>query len=188
MKRIWFSQQAPFGHMPLRAGLGLITEEELRMHGVFNGTACHEAILKTHQRTCKSLTDIGYAPEMLCPKLYTTRTHPLSGEYFVVEGSRFKAKPVEPRIEFKVTPICLVDFKNKVFLDLNSKKFFAEWNYFTTYSPENGHTTFPEHDLGIKGVSFSNLRDELLRLNKKATIDTAFFINKLEPIGARTGA
>lgn len=184
-KRIWFTQQAPFGHMPLRAGLGLCTLEELRDRGIFYGTEAKEAILKTHQRTCKSLTDIGYNPEMLCPKRYTTRTHRLSGKYYVVEGSRFKAKPVEPRIEFVVTNTWELNLNTGTILGLTNKipatpmplKMFVDWDY-----PE---LTIPELDLGFHGASLDMLRSELLRLNKKASIDTTFYVNKLEPIKTR---
>lgn len=182
MKRIWFTQQKPFGYMPLRAGLRLCTLEELRERGIFYGSEAKEAILRTHQRTCKSLTDIGYNPEMLCPKLYTTRTHRLSGEYYVVEGSRFKAKPVEPRIEFVVSNTWELNLSSGNILGLTNKipsvpmplEKFMDWDY-----PE---FTIPELDLGFRGASFKMLRAELLHLNKKATIETPFFINKLEPI------
>jgi len=39
-----------------------------------------------------------------------------------------------------------------------------------------------EKDLGVKGATFEQLRDELLRLNKKATLDTPFYVNLLEPM------
>lgn len=117
-----------------------------------------------------------------CPKLFTTRLHPLSGECYVVEGSRYKAHPVKPRIEFHASPVCLIDFRSKVFLDLDHHGFWHEWDHFTTYDNDVGHTTFAEYDIGIRGASFSDLRDTLLRLNKKATINTPFFVNKIEPL------
>ncbi len=52
MKRIFFTQQKPFGYVPLRAGLGLITEEDLREYGDFYGSEDKDAILKMHQRSC----------------------------------------------------------------------------------------------------------------------------------------
>jgi len=154
--------------MPLRAGLGLISNEKLREYAVFNGSKVKEAILKAYQQTCKSLTDIRYSPEMLCPKIYTTRTHHLSGEYIVVEGSRFKAKPVVPEIRFKVTKVASLNLHDGV----------------ATFPPmfDFSWKTFPEKDLGVKGAAFEQLRDELLHLNKKATLDTPFYINRLEPL------
>jgi len=137
VKRIWMVQQKPFDYRPLRAGLGLITEE-LDAPGMTG----------------------------LCPKIYTTRTHRLSGEYYVVEGSRFKAKPVVPEIRFKVTTVASLNLHDGVVTF--PPRFDFSWK------------TFPEKDLGVKGATFEQLRDELLRLNKKATIDTPFFVNKLE--------
>lgn len=147
MKRIWFTQQKPFDYRPLRAGLELITGRELNAPGMTG----------------------------LCPKIYTTRTRQLSGEYYVVEGSRFKAKPVEPRIEFRVTDSCKLDLRNALVIsDVGWAK--------TSILDRNG-LTFAELDLGIKGATFEQLRDELLRLNPKATIDTPFYVNRLEPYG-----
>ena len=138
----WFIQQKPFGYVPLRAGLGLITNDELR--------------------------EFPPSLEMLCKKIYTTRTHRLSGEYVVVEGSRFKAKPVVPEIRFKVSKVAD--------LNLHGVVFFPPGNEF-----DFSWKTFAEQDLGYCGATFEQLRDELLRLNKKATIETPFYINRLEP-------
>ncbi len=142
MKRIYFSQQKPFGYAPLRAGLGLIPENEL--------------------------------PQTLCQKIYTTRTHRLSGEYVVVEGSRFKAKPVEPEIKFNVSISEEIDLKRGIF-----KK---DDNIIGWAIANRGDLTYPELDLGIKGATFELLKNELLRLNKKATIETPFYVSVLEPI------
>ncbi|MFH0904507.1 MAG: hypothetical protein V1854_04885 [Methanobacteriota archaeon] len=168
-KRVWFIQQKPYDHMPLRAGLGLISNEELREYAVFNGSKVKEAILKAHQRTYKSLTDFEYNPEMLCPKIYTTRTHRLSGEYYVVEGSRVKAKPVVPEIGFKVSKVADLNLHGVVSFP-PGQEFDFSWK------------TFPEKDLSVKNATFEQLRDELLRLNKKATLDTPFYVNLLEPV------
>jgi len=146
-KRIWFTQQAPFDYLPLKAGLGLVTEEELNNHPGFMG---------------------------LCLKAYTTRTRPLSGEYYVVEGSRFKAKPVEPRIEFKVTISEELDLRRAVFKKNGSIIGWAIAN--------RNDLTFPELDLGVCGATFIQLREELLRLNPKATIDTPFYVSVLEKL------
>ena len=141
-KRIWFTQQKPFGYAPLRAGLGLIPENEL--------------------------------PQTFCQKIYTTRTRRLSGEYIVVEGSRFKAKPVEPEIKFKVGISEEIDLKRGIFKKDDSIIGWAIAN--------RGDLTFPELDLGFRGATFEQLRDELLRLNKKATIETPFYVSLLETI------
>lgn len=168
-KRIWFSQQAPFGHMPLRVGLGLATQEKMRMYATFNGCKVHEAIFETYHRSCKSLTSISYTPDMLCQKLYTTRTHPLSGEYFVVEGSRFKAQPVKPCIQFQVKKYYQLDLKNQLVFGWETEQCGNVWG--STNILDRDGLFFPELDLGFRGASFMNLRDELLRLNKNATID-----------------
>jgi hypothetical protein len=180
VKRIHFTQQAPYDFMPLRAGIGLISNEELREYAIFYGSEVKEAILKAHQRSCPSLTDFGYTPDMLCPKVYTTRTHRLSGEYIVVEGSRFKATPVEPIIEFQVNQTWELSLKHGLIYPWHTVRAGSVWggtNILDRYG-----LTFPELDLGIKNVTFEQLRDELMRLNKKATIETPFYINKLEPL------
>ncbi len=184
VKRIWMAQQKPFGYAPLRAGLGLITEEDMREYGIFNGSEIKDAILKMHQRSCPSLTDFGYNPEMLCPKIYTTRTRRLSGEYVVVEGSRFNANPVEPEIRFQVNQTWELSLKHGLILWHTRKRDYhmiAGNAWGGTNILEKDGLTFPELDLGIKNVTFENLRDELLRLNKKATIETPFYVNLLEP-------
>ena len=155
MKRIWFVQQQPFDFMPLKAGLGIITEEELE-----------------HYYNLKNLypeSDVG----ILCPKIYTTRTRPMSGEYQVVRGSRFKAVPLDPPIEFQVNvsvPFNLKDLSIHMDTDITGP---LEFHY---------KYKIPELDLGIVGTTAETLRDELLKLNKKATIDTPMYINKLEPL------
>jgi len=148
MKRIWFTQQKQFDYIPLRLGLGYFTSEQ-----------ADEARRKKYNKV---------APIFL-PKLYTTRTHKLNGDYYVVEGSRFKAKPVEPRIEFTAHPVATIKFTFPP---------AVEW-----YSQED---TIPaniaELDLGIAGVTLDHVRAELFRLNKNVTTDTIFHINKLEAI------
>ena len=155
-KRLWFVQQQPFGFMPLKAGLGMITEDELREY---------QDLMNSHP-----LTAVG----CLCPKIYTTRTRRMSGEYQVVRGSRFKAKPLDPPIQFKVEESFKIDFTMSLLLVGTSA-------LNPSYLNNEPHT-FPELDLGIKGTTMKMLHDELLRLNKKATIDTPFYINKLAPI------
>ncbi len=151
IKRIWFVQQKPFDYRPLRVGLGLISIKELNARGVAG----------------------------LCPKIYTTRTRRLSGEYYVVDGSRFKAKPVEPRIEFRVTNTCRLNLAEGLVCPIHNGKPDYE-NWATVEILNKNDLTFAELDLGIKGVTYGQLRDELLRLNPEATIDTPFYVNLLE--------
>jgi len=155
MKRIWFVQQQPFDFMPLKAGLGIITEEELDEYiGYWN---------KFPSKT----------RPVLCPKIYTTRKQPMSGEYQVVRGSRFKAVPLDPPIEFQVkcsVPFNLRDLSIPMDCDIT-----GNLDLHSRYM-------IPELDLGIVGTTAEMLRDELLRLNKKATLDTSMYINKLEPL------
>jgi len=155
-KRVWFVQQQPFDFMPLKAGLGMITKDELNDY---------ESHLYPHT------TD--WTPK-LCPKIYTTRTRRMEGEYQVVQGSRFKAKPLDPPIQFRVVESIEVDFSTSLLMIGSSA-------LFPSYLNKDPHT-FPELDLGIKGTTIKMLHDELLRLNKKATADTPFYINKLVPI------
>jgi len=155
-KRVWFVQQQPFDFMPLKAGLGIITEDEL--------------IKYQEKMNSHPLTSVG----CLCPKIYTTRTRRMSGEYQVVRGSRFKAKPLDPPIHFKVEESYEIDFKTH-YLMVGGSVVHA------SYLDDLGYN-FSELDLGIRGQSIETLHDELLRLNKKATIDTKFYVNKLEPI------
>ncbi len=143
MKRIWFTQQKQFDYMPLRAGLELITERELLLYSHENG-----------------FCDKGNS---LCPKIYTTRTRPLSGEYYVVEGNRFKAQSIGPKIEFRVDKVWKLDL-------------------FYETAPVKNKNKFAELDMGIKGTTFEGLKDELLKIYKKATIDTPFYINKMDQI------
>lgn len=152
MKRIWFVQQKPYEYIPLRMGLEYIQTKEVYN---YNGNGL-----------------------IFCPKIYTTRLHPLFGEYYVVEGSRFKAKPVEPRIEFRVDTHCQLDLRNAL-ASVDCKT----WVWGTHRILARGEDSFAELDLGVKGVHFDHLRDELLRLNPKADLDTPFYVNKLEPLG-----
>lgn len=156
MKRIWFVQQQPFDFMPLRAGLKMISEDALQVY-------------QDHMNS-NSLTTAC----RLCPKVYTTRTQRMSGEYQVVRGSRFKAKPLDTPIQFRVVESMEVDFENNLLMVGKSA-------LYPSYLNEEPHT-FPELDLGIKGTTMKALHSELLRLNKKATVDTTFYINKLAPI------
>lgn len=148
MKRIWFTQQKQFDYIPLRMGLGYLTDEQ---------------VIEARRKIYKV-----YCP-IFSPKLYTTRTHRLNGDYYVVAGSRFKAKPVEPRIEFTAHPVATIQFKFPP---------VVEWNSQDDQIPTN----LAEHDLGIQGATLDYLRAELFRLNKNVTGDTIFHVNKLEAI------
>ena len=171
MKRLWFVQQKPFNYIPLRAGLGHIPPEQ----NISNYSSAQ-----------------GFE---LCPKIYTSRKSPLKGEYVVVEGSRYKAKPVEPRIEFKVEQSFELNLnleavriggtwvhhsllqKKDVIYDDIILKFRGIFNMLEGYS-------FPELDLGYKGATFEELKNVLLNLNPTETsLDTPFYVNgPLKPI------
>lgn len=160
MKRIWFTQQKPFDYVPLRWGLGYIEPPS-------------------------------FERSRFSPKIYTTRTHALKGEYYVVEGSRFKAKPVEPRIEFQVKASFKINLRKAIleFDDgligecgmLDGYRLERLVGSFFKNVPKEIYT-YPELDLGVGGATFYNLRSELLRLNKNATLDTPFYVNLIEPI------
>lgn len=171
------TQQQPFDFMPLKYGLDLISKEK------FENYIPDSFDLEKGEIT------------KLCPKIYTTRTHKLSGEYYVVRGSRFKAVPVEPRIEFKVEKNFELNLENALFfmdyLDDSSSvdgwygvdslfQFIASYRSF-------GYQRFSEFDLGIKAVGFYDLVDELLKLNPKKTVKDKFYINYLEPIKTKEG-
>lgn len=142
--------------MPLMAGLKMISKDALQVY-------------QDHMNS-NPLTAVGH----LCPKIYTTRTRRMSGEYQVVRGSRFKAKPLDPPIQFKVEESYEIDFTAKLLLVGGSAVHPSCLN--------DREYTFPELDLGIKGTTPKMLHDELLKLNKKATVDTTLYINKLAPI------
>ncbi len=168
MKRLWFVQQKPLRYMPLKAGLEIITEEELREYGIFYGSEVKTELLKFHQLNCKSLTDFGYNPEMLCSKIYTTRSHRLNGNYHVVEGSRFRDEvhPVDP--EITLTAVCRGQ------LDLRARTLDG--------SPLLFPDILAQADLGIRGATFGDLISVLLKLNNSHTIDTKFYVNRLFPL------
>jgi hypothetical protein len=149
MKRIWFNTEKVKSppYFSLRWGLGEFDEDAAKIEG----------------ERC------GY-----CPKLYTTHLHPLKGEYVVVEGSRFRAKAVEPVIEFQVTMSVKLDLRLAVF---EKDDTICGW----AIANRNG-LTYPELDLGVAGKTYLELCGELLRLNKGATLDTPFYVNLIEKI------
>lgn len=153
MKRIWFTQQASFDYLPLRIGLGQIEEERLK--------------------------DINFNRVMkLCPKIYTTRTHRLKGEYYVVRGSRYKAEPVLPRIEFKAKMIASFFFS-----DVEEYGAAILMNEIFSNCPEKYHrNSFAELDLGYESATFEELKNAVLNLNPTTTSShTTFYVNRLEP-------
>ena len=189
--------------MPLRAGLGLITEDELKEWSDRHCKKCGLMMVSQRYRMahfpdspaceCKN-------PESLmelCPKIYTTRKSPLKGEYYVVEGSRFKAKPVEPRIEFKVEQSWELDLgleaikfgktmANHTLLQKKEIDDFVIRKLVESFNTLEGHS-FPELDLGYKTATFEGLKNVLLNCNKGTTIDTPFYVNRLEPINSDRG-
>lgn len=167
MKRVFFTQQKPFQYASLKAGLGIISEQELHEYTIFYGSEVKEGLLKHYKLKYKSLTDFQYQSGMLLPKLYTTRPHKLNGDYHVVEGSRYDAHPVNP--EIALTSVCRgeLNLRNRT---LNGKPLLY---------PDQ----FAQADLGIKNTTFDDLIFIILKLNKKHTIDTPFYINSLFPLG-----
>ncbi len=155
MKRIWFPQQKEWDYLPMRWGLGYYSEKEIR------------------DILAEGNLVFGNGELPICPKLYTTRTSPLKGEYYVVQGSRFKASALEPRIEFRVDTYCQLDLRNGLVTTDGET-----WCTLTILA-RNGYN-FAELDLGNKGATFEQLRDELLKLYPKTTIDTPFFVSKLD--------
>jgi hypothetical protein len=157
MRRVWFPQQKEWDYLPLRWGLGYNSDEEIR------------DILQEGNLI------FGNGEFPICKKLYTTRKSPLKGEYYVVQGSRFKASALEPRIEFRVVSCCQLDLRNE--LVTTDGKTWA-----TTKILDRNGRSFAELDLGNRGVTFENLRDELLKLYPKTTIDTPFFVSSLDTL------
>lgn len=159
---IHFTQQESVDYLPLRWGLGYIkykTAKEVN------------AIIKSMGKCTPPI------PE-LCPKMYTTRLRPLKPHltYVVVRGSRYSAKPVKPKIEFRVGMIWLLDLRNAMYSASDGL------NWATIGCLDEPSQSFPELDLGYKDATWDDLVEKLLELNKKATLDTPFYINKLEPI------
>ena len=161
MKRIWFPQQNPFNHIPLKLGLGLITENQAE-----NEWDLLDTTYKTNFRPV--------------PKRYTTRSKPLIGEYYVVVGGRFKAKPIDPEIKFRVSDtIMQLDLKTGI-VTINEGN---PTNYeLTRFSFNKKYYRFSELDLGFSGATFDQLKNELLKLNKSTTESTPFYVSLLEPL------
>lgn len=156
MKRIWFTQQQPFDFMPLKAGLKIISEQELSKY--------------SKERNCAPAATI----QKLCPKIFTIRTRPMKGHYRVVQGGRFNAEIVYPAIEFTV-PL-------SVPFDLKTMQPAVQCTLTGTTEPLLTRFHAPELDLGIVGTTEEMLRDVLLKSYKDSTINTKMYLNKLEPI------
>lgn len=117
----------------------------------------------------------------LCPKVYTTRLKPLKPHltYTVVKGGRYSAKPVKPKIEFRVRGVWELHLGSKELYDYS----YGEIRYGNEGLEKLSQDglTYPELDLGYKYATFEDLVEELLNLNKKATLDTPFYIHRLIP-------
>lgn len=168
MKRIWFTQMKQFDYMPLRAGLKQITPEELEEYWVDKRSA-YSTPANPPYTTFERMIVYG---TQLCPKNMTTRTHPLRGEYVVVEGSRYAARPVTPEICFQVEKTAELDLR------LQAMKLWSQDGWVWTPVTDE----FAEQDLGIQGSTFAELREVLLGLNPKTTLETPFYVNHLAPV------
>lgn len=95
------------------------------------------------------------------------------------KGSRFSAKPVEPRVEFRVRGVWELHLRSKELYDYS----YGEIRYGNEGLEKLSQDglTYPELDLGYKYATFEDLVEELLHLNKKATLDTPFYVNRLIP-------
>lgn len=178
MARIWMKTQKEFDYLPLRWGLGQMTEKQVLDH-VWEGWM---------PRGCY-FTEITGAREKICPKIYTTRLSQLhfdainprlSPIYNVIEGSRYGAKELDPPIRFQVEKSYTLFLKTGY---IWSSQKFPDGNYTTTwdYLNKDGYT-FPELDLGFRGATWDMLVKVLLDLNKKAAINSQFIVNVLKPV------
>lgn len=170
MARIWFKTQKEFDYLPLRWGLGQMTEKQVLD------------------------PEITGAREKICPKVFTTRLNQLyfnpvkpsrSPVYEVVAGGRYGAKPVDPPIRFQVEKSYTLFLKSqsiwsstKLPAPFIDSEYSAPWSYLN----KDGYT-FPELDLGFCGATWEMLVKVLLDLNKKATIGSQFVVNVLKPVG-----
>lgn len=179
MARIWMNTQKEFDYLPLRWGLGQMTEQQVLDHE-WDGWSPRGYYF----------TEITGARERVCPKIYTIRLNQLhfsvvdqrkSPVYEVVAGSRYGAKPVEPPIRFKVERSYTLFLKSQRIwssIPMNTPdKYGAPWSYLN----KDGYT-LPELDLGFRGATWEDLVRVLLYLNKKATIDSQFFVHVLKPV------
>lgn len=164
MAWIHFTQGEAFDYIPLKLGLGYLKETDF-----------------------PDKHDLYYYSERagwcvrLCAKLYTTRLRPLKPHltYIVVKGRRGYAKPVEPKIEFRVRGVWELHLRSRELYSYD----YGEIRYGNEglESLTKDDLTFPELDLGFTGATFEDLVEELLGMNKKAALDTPFYINRLIP-------
>lgn len=173
MAWIHFTQGEAFDYIPLKLGLGYLKETDY-----------------PDKRDLYHYSERAGCRVRLCSKIYTTRLKPLKPHltYTVVKGSRYSAKPVEPRIEFRVKHSWKLNLKKAV-IDLGDG-WIIEWGALNrkekslegvNFPDELAGLTYPELDLGYKYATFEDLVEELLHLNKKATLDTPFYVNRLIP-------
>lgn len=176
MKRVHFSQQHPLGYLPLRAGLGYLPETSLTSH------PCPSCASKKNKSTCTICNGTGKVN--LAPKTYTTRTHALNGKYVVIGGSRFKPFIIEPRIEFEIAKVWELNLRTAQIREHGSEWLWWEVGLLDQKDPLRPRYSFPELDIGIKGISFKTYTNILLSLNKNVTLDTIFYIHLLKPINS----
>lgn len=164
MAWIHFSQQEAFDYIPLKLGLGYLKETDF-----------------LDKRDLYYYSEHAGCRVRLCSKLFTTRLRPLKPHltYTVVKGDRYHAKPVEPAIKFTVEKSPLM------ILNLKTGMIKYEGNFVKGEVHHNSlglnERTFPELDLGFKYATWDDLVEELLHLNKKAALDTPFYVNRLIP-------
>lgn len=164
MAWIHFTQGEAFGYIPLKLGLGYWKETDF-----------------PDKRDLYYYSERAGCRVRLCSKIYTTRLKPLKPHltYIVVKGSRYKAKPVEPKIEFRVRGVWELHLRSQELYNYD----YGEIRYGNEGLEKlsQGGLTYPQLDLGFKYATFEDLVEELLALNKKAALDTPFYINKLIP-------
>ena len=164
MAWIHFSQQEAFDYIPLKLGLGYLKETDF-----------------LDKRDLYYYSEHAGCRVRLCSKLFTTRLRPLKPHltYTVVKGDRYHAKPVEPKIEFRVSGVWELHLRSMELYDYS----YGEIRYGNEglESLTKDGLTFPELDLGFKYATWDDLVEELLALNKKAALDTPFYVNRLIP-------
>lgn len=164
MAWIHFTQGEAFDYIPLKLGLGYLKESDFPdKHDLYHYSERAGCLVR------------------LCPKIYTTRLKPLKPHltYTVVKGRRGYAKPVELKIEFRVRGVWELHLRSKELYNYD----YGEIRYGNEGLEKLSQDglTYSELDLGYKYATFEDLVEELLHLNKKATLETPFYINRLVP-------
>lgn len=164
MAWIHFSQQEAFDYIPLKLGLGYLKETDF-----------------LDKRDLYYYSEHAGCRVRLCSKLFTTRLRPLKPHltYTVVKGGRYSAKPVEPGITFKVRGVWELHLRSKELYSYDYRE--IRYGNEGIESLTKDGLTFPELDLGFKYATWDDLVEELLDLNKKAALDTPFYVNRLIP-------